>query len=204
MKKLFALLFSLCTLLICTALTGAAELSAESECPFKVIAGTWYPNLAAAEAAMAGGEAMPKETTGGTGEAMDSHITVEPSTFGNGRGPAMISVIDTVFGYDLSSFRYVSHTELCTEDPISSENLGLRHLLIDIYIAAKEGDFIPLGFLCEDTIAYTVVEQPDGTLALTKYLLEVCPVGDTFSLGYQVLDTQIRSADRAVIDSLYS
>ena len=156
---------------------------------------------------------LPKDTYGTATPAV--HATkesgIEESTFGIGKGTAMAAVIDTVFGYDLREYAYVSYVELWTDEAIPEEHAWLQCILRDIFIEIEEGQFMPMGFLYKDDTAYTVVEQPDGTLSLTQYSLlpetnAVTAQGNESSSDipeYQVVDTQVKRADRALIDSMY-
>lgn len=138
-------------------------------------------------------------------------VITEGTTFGIGKKAAMTSVIDNTFGYNLSDFNYVSYAELWTDEAIPEEHEWLQCILRDIFVEIEEGQFMPMGFLYKDDTAYTVVEQPDGTLSLTQYSLlpetnAVTAQGNESSSNipeYQVVDTQAKRTDRALIDSMY-
>ena len=86
----------------------------------------------------------------------------------------MIQVIRSVFGYDLTGWKYLSAGELeKREFPLSSEEAALLRIYADYFIAAKEGDHLPLGFLYQGDTAFSAVEQPDGSLCLLEYSLHL-------------------------------
>lgn len=138
------------------------------------------------------------------------NIKDEPFVLGEGLGDNMISVINQVFSRDLSEYQYICFDDLWVES-VSSALEPMQDILIDLYINAEVGERLPLGFLYQGTSAYTVVEQPDGSLTLTHFSL-IPPVSlktSTSEIGkpdtalYTVQKTENRIASASIVASLY-
>lgn len=121
---------------------------------------------------------------------------------GLGKGDAMIAVIDTVFGYDLSGYQYISAAELWTNEPLPSDQQPMQDIWTDWYMSAKEGERMPLGYLYQGDTAYTAVKQPGNGLKLIKYETDPNPAPE--DLRYCVVETKTVTASRDVLDTLYS
>lgn len=148
-------------------------------------------------------------------------ISVEPASndiatgFGSGKGDAMVTLIREVYGYDLSDYTYVP---ACTLDTDLVQGAGavmkaLADINFDVETALQDGDHTPFGYLYQGNIAYTVVEQPDGTLNLTQYQLispATVELNSTQELMgkadvplYRLVEVEAASASRSVIDMFY-
>lgn len=87
----------------------------------------------------------------------------------------------------------------------------MRAIAIDRYVEVEQGQRLPLGFLYQGATAYTVVEQPNGSLELIKYeLLETVQtqedencVAEQDAAQYKVLETENKTAPQSVVDALY-
>ena len=131
---------------------------------------------------------------------------------GDGLGNNMVSVIQQVFSYDLSKFQYVCFEDVWTGN-ISDKQEPLLDILVDRFDAVKPGERLPLGFLYQDNLAFTVVEQPDGSLELTRYSLTSPSaivknslddgIGHQDSPLYSILETENHVASKDVVASLY-
>lgn len=148
-------------------------------------------------------------------------ISVEPAStdpatgFGSGKGDAMIALIYEVYGYDLSDYTYVPACTLDT-DLVQDADAAVKALAdinFDVETALQDGDHTPFGYLYQGNVAYTVVEQPDGSLRLTQYQLTP-PVtaqknsakeliGEPDIPLYHVTEVENAAAERNVIDTLY-
>lgn len=131
-------------------------------------------------------------------------------TLGVEKGQNMISVIRNVFGYDLSSYHYVSFAELWGNDPLPSETRAIKRILTDLCMEIEAGERAPLGFLYQGNDVYTVVEQPDGSLELAQYKVQLVPATQSINGAeleafpdYQIVDTEIRTATQDIVQSLY-
>ena len=106
---------------------------------------------------------------------------------------------------------------MCFEDVwtgnISDKQEPLLDILVDRFDAVKPGERLPLGFLYQDNLAFTVVEQPDGSLELTRYSLTSPSaivknslddgIGHQDSPLYSILETENHVASKDVVASLY-
>lgn len=145
-----------------------------------------------------------------TNSNLDGFKKEEPFVLGEGLGDNMSSVINQVFSRDLSEYQYVCFDDLWVES-VSSELEPLQDILIDLYIDAEVGERLPLGFLYQGTSAYTVVEQPDGSLTLSHFSLTppVSLKNSTSGIGkpdaalYTVQETENRTASASIVASLY-
>ncbi|MBR5792199.1 MAG: hypothetical protein IKY34_03725 [Ruminiclostridium sp.] len=148
-------------------------------------------------------------------------VSVEPAStdpatgFGSGKGDAMIALIYEVYGYDLSEYTYVPACTLDT-DLVQDADAAVKALAdvnFDVQTALRDGDHTPFGYLYQGNVAYTVVEQPDGSLTLTQYQLTPPITAQKNStrelIGkpdiplYQVTEVENAAAERNVIDTLY-
>lgn len=138
----------------------------------------------------------------------------ESNGLGVGKGDKMAAVIQTMFGYDLSDYQYISFREMWDAESLPSDQEKIKEILMDRhYIGIKVGEFIPMGFLYKDNLAYTVVEQPDGSVVLSEYKLldeNDAPMAtvqseehETGTPTYQLVDEEQKPVDRTVMDSLY-
>lgn len=154
----------------------------------------------------------------------NSAVTAESQTvsgkessnwIGYGKGNAMRSVIQAVFDKDLSEYTYISHGELWDmgRGEVPLELKALFSLAADLFVSAQEGEKIPLGYLYQGNTAYTVVEQPDGSLKLTEYALSTPTatqtaaaenlIGELDATLYREVKNQAAVPSRTVIDTLY-
>lgn len=138
-------------------------------------------------------------------ETSNSNITL-----GVEKGQNMISVIRNVFGYDLSSYHYVSFAELWGNDPLPSETRAIQRILTDLCMEIEAGERAPLGFLYQGNDVYTVVEQPDGSLELAQYKVQLVPATQSINGAeleafpdYQIVDTETRTTTQDIVQSLY-
>ena len=133
--------------------------------------------------------------------------TTEPDVpLGYGKGDLLAAVAQDAFDRDLSGYQYISDGELCDlgsygTDALFGRDLAMVWLLGDIYIGTHEGEKCPLGYFYQDDTVCTVVERPDGDVALTEYLLFPDAEQEPF---YQVVSEQIGTADRALLDAVYA
>ena len=155
-------------------------------------------------AAAVGGE--PAET-GKKGSAVSyaeqDGIQAGGVTLGLDKGQAMAALIETVFGYDLRSYAYVSFAELWNGEPSTEALRAIRGILTDTCAGMEAGERMPVG-----QAVYTVVEQPDGSLKLTNYELQPAysagGLGETIIPDYQVVSTEQRPAEPHEVALLYS
>ena len=158
-------------------------------------------------AAAVGGE--PAET-GKKGSAVSyaeqDGIQAGGVTLGLDKGQAMAALIETVFGYDLRSYAYVSFAELWNGEPSTEALRAIRGILTDTCAGMEAGERMPVGYLYQGQAVYTVVEQPDGSLKLTNYELQ--PAYSAGGLGkpsFQTIRWSARSSARqSPMRSLYS
>ena len=135
--------------------------------------------------------------------------------FGSGKGDAMIALIYEVYGYDLSDYTYVPACTLDT-DLVQDADAAVKAIAdinFDVETALQDGDHTPFGYLYQGNVAYTVVEQPDGSLKLTQYRLlspsKVRVNSDQELIGkldvplYQITEVEKVTAERSVIDAFY-
>lgn len=132
---------------------------------------------------------------------------------GFGKGDKMAAVIQTMFGYDLSDYQYISFSEMWDAESLPSDQEKIKEILMDCYTGIGAGEFIPMGFLYKDNLAYTVVEQPDGSVILSEYeLLDENDTSmatvqseehETGTPTYQLVNEEQKPVDRTVMDSLY-
>ena len=132
----------------------------------------------------------------------NEETSVGPITLGLGKGENMVSVIDQVFGKDLSGYGYVSFAELWRNDDaaIPQELFPFRKLLTDLFVETDAGEGLPLGFLYQGTEAYTVIRQADNTLRLTSY--EILST-EAAQPDYRTATTEVRPAAQSVVRALY-
>ena len=74
------------------------------------------------------------------------------------------ALIETVFGYDLRSYAYVSFAELWNGEPSTEALRAIRGILTDTCAGMEAGERMPVGYLYQGQAVYTIVEQPDGSL----------------------------------------
>lgn len=129
-------------------------------------------------------------------------------TLGLDKGQAMAALIETVFGYDLRSYAYVSFAELWNGEPSTEALRAIRGILTDTCAGMEAGERMPVGYLYQGQAVYTVVEQPDGSLKLTNYELQPAysagGLGETIIPDYQVVSTEQRPAEPHEVALLYS
>lgn len=101
--------------------------------------------------------------------AHTQYTTDHKILIGSGKGSTTKQVIHDIFGYDLTSYYYVSFGELWEEHALDDTLDPLQSIAADIFVACEEGNRLPLGFLCQGNTVFTIVEQADGTALLTKY-----------------------------------
>ena len=92
---------------------------------------------------------------------------------------------------------------------MDDQQIALKDLLIDEFVAVQAGDYLPLGYLYQGTEAYTIVEQPDGSLTLTQYALT--PVEEWKQLDnpadvplYREVSSENQIVPASVAKSLYA
>lgn len=136
----------------------------------------------------------------------------ESMGLGNEKANAIATVANTVFDYDFSNYNYASFYDLWTDETLPDNMATMRDILIDVFNAGKEGTHLPFGFFYNDEFAYTVVEQEDGSLALTEYSLypstaaTVSTQSEDTSFdtpSYEVIDVEVADADHSVINIMY-
>ena len=131
-------------------------------------------------------------------------------TLGENKGNNMTSVIKSTFDLDLTGYQFVSFGDLW-DNAAETTYPALRAIAIDRYVEVEQGQRLPLGFLYQGATAYTVVEQPNGSLELIKYeLLETVQtqedencVAEQEAAQYKVLETENKTAPQSVVDALY-
>lgn len=148
-------------------------------------------------------------------ESQNASVKASNDWLGEGKGDVMRDVIQTVFGKDLRAYMYISEGELWDigSGEVPPEWKALIDLARDIFVDAQEGEKLPLGYLYRGNTAYTVVEQPDGSLQLTEYQLhspataqaaaDADLIGELDETLYNVVKVENGTASRAVIDMLY-
>ena len=195
-KKILCAVFVLCSLsLLGTAVAAAADRPVHTAGPIEPL-GSMYDHNTAEEAS-----AKPLGSGPSSGNA-NEETSVGPITLGLGKGENMVSVIDQVFGKDLSGYDYVSFAELWRNDDaaIPQELFPFRKLLTDLFVETDAGEGLPLGFLYRGTEAYTVIRQADNTLRLTSY--EILSTEAT-QPDYRTATTEVRPAAQSVVRALY-
>ncbi len=135
-------------------------------------------------------------------------LTAPPETtapdvpMGYGKADLLAAVAQDAFDRDLIGYQYISCGELCDLGPeLTGWARAANWLLGDINIATQKGEKLPLGYFYQDDTVCTVVERPDGDVALTEYLLFPDAEQEPF---YQVVSEQIGTADRALLDAVYA
>ena len=125
-----------------------------------------------------------------------------PVVFGKDKGDNFINLAARVFGKDLRGYQYVCFDDLWTPS-ISDDLQALQDLLMDTQMALTVGERSPQG-----TEAYTIVEQPDGSLTLTQYALT--PVEEWKQLDnpadvplYREVSSENQMVPASVAKSLY-
>ena len=113
-----------------------------------------------------------------------------------------------VFGKDLRGYQYVCFDDLWTPS-VSDDLQALQDLLMDTQMALTVGERSPQGYLYQGTEAYTIVEQPDGSLTLTQYALT--PVEEWKQLDnpadvplYREVSSENQIVPASVAKSLYA
>ena len=190
-KKILCAVFVLCSLsLLGTAVAAAADRPVHTAGPIEPL-GSMYDS----------DPAEPLGSGPSSGNA-NEETSVGPITLGLGKGENMVSVIDQVFGKDLSGYGYVSFAELWANEALPSPLQPIFNILIDMYTDLEVGDRAPLGFLYQRNDVYTVVEQPNGDLQLSVY--EFLPAnGPDVPPDHHLVETVRRPATRQVVQSLY-
>ena len=127
-----------------------------------------------------------------------------PVIFGKDKGDNFINLAARVFGKDLRGYQYVCFDDLWTPDL-----QALQDLLMDTQMALTVGERSPQGYLYQGTEAYTIVEQPDGSLTLTQYALT--PVEEWKQLDnpadvplYREVSSENQIVPASVAKSLYA
>lgn len=190
-KKILCAVFVLCSLsLLGTAVAAAADRPVHTAGPIEPL-GSMYDH----------DTAEPLGSGPSSGNA-NEETSVGPIPLGLGKGENMVSVIDQVFGKDLSGYDYVSFAELWRNDDaaIPQELFPFRKLLTDLFVETDAGEGLPLGFLYRGTEAYTVIRQADNTLRLTSY--EILSTEAT-QPDYRTATTEVRPAAQSVVRALY-
>lgn len=190
-KKILCAVFVLCSLsLLGTAVAAAADRPVHTAGPIEPL-GSMYDH----------DTAEPLGSGPSSGNA-NEETSVGPITLGLGKGENMVSVIDQVFGKDLSGYDYVSFAELWRNDDaaIPQELFPFRKLLTDLFVETDAGEGLPLRFLYRGTEAYTVIRQADNTLRLTSY--EILSTEAT-QPDYRTATTEVRPAAQSVVRALY-
>lgn len=190
-KKILCAVFVLCSLsLLGTAVAAAADRPVHTAGPIEPL-GSMYDH----------DTAEPLGSGPSSGNA-NEETSVGPITLGLGKGENTVSVIDQVFGKDLSGYDYVSFAELWRNDDaaIPQELFPFRKLLTDLFVETDAGEGLPLGFLYRGTEAYTVIRQADNTLRLTSY--EILSTEAT-QPDYRTATTEVRPAAQSVVRALY-
>ncbi len=190
-KKILCAVFVLCSLfLLGTAVAAAADRPVHTAGPIEPL-GSMYDS----------DPAEPLGSGPSSGNA-NEETSVGPITLGLGKGENMVSVIDQVFGKDLSGYGYVSFAELWRNDDaaIPQELFPFRKLLTDLFVETDAGEGLPLGFLYQGTEAYTVIRQADNTLRLTSY--EILST-EAAQPDYRTATTEVRPAAQSVVRALY-
>lgn len=131
-------------------------------------------------------------------------------TLGENKRNNMISVMQSAFGIDLTEYQFVSFGDLW-DNAAETTYPALRAIAIDRYVEVEQGQRLPLGFLYQGTTAYTVVEQPNGSLEMIKYeLLRTDQVqagedrvAEQDDMQYKVLETENKMAPQSVVETLY-
>ncbi len=131
----------------------------------------------------------------------------DPFVLGKDKGDNLISLAARVFGKDLRGYQYICFDNLWTPS-VPDNLLALRDLLIDTQTSLTIGERSPLGYLYQGTEAYTIVEQPDGSLTLTQYALT--PVEEWKQLDnladiplYREVSSENQMVPTSVAKSLY-
>ena len=190
-KKILCTVFVLCSLsLLGTAVAAAADRPVHTAGPIEPL-GSMYDS----------DPAEPLGSGPSSGNA-NEETSVGPIPLGLGKGENMVSVIDQVFGKDLSGYGYVSFAELWRNDDaaIPQELFPFRKLLTDLFVETDAGEGLPLGFLYQGTEAYTVIRQADNTLRLTSY--EILST-EAAQPDYRTATTEVRPAAQSVVRALY-
>ena len=147
----------------------------------------------------------------GSGEAQTGETAAEAKlTLGENKGNNMTSVIKNAFDLDLTGYQFVSFGDLW-DNAAETTYPALRAIAIDRYVEVEQGQRLPLGFLYQGTTAYTVVEQPNGSLEMIKYELLGTDqvqagedrVAEQDDMQYKVLETENKMAPQSVVETLY-
>lgn len=139
-------------------------------------------------------------------ESQNASVRESNDWMGEEKGDVMRDLIQTVFDKDLHGYAYISEGELWDigSGEVPLEWNALIDLARDIFVDAQEGEKLPLGYLYRGNTAYTVVEQPDGSLQLTEYQLHSPATAEELDETlYHVVTVENGTASRAVIDVLY-
>ena len=136
---------------------------------------------------------------------------------GAGKMYPLKRIVQDAFGLDVGSFDYISEGELL--DMSDTNTLPEKYYPIlairnDIYIAAREGDHLPLGYLWKGNEIFTVAEQSDGSVNLFQYHTipgsQVKP-SDDLHIGCAYDDSPVyyteriesRNVDQILLNELY-
>ncbi len=187
--------------------------------PFKIINGTYSFDATAGEAAAVDVKALSIETADDV-RGRKSFDLLEHNAYvpmGAGKMEPLKRVVQDVFGLDVDTFDYISEGELL--DMSDTNTLPEKYYPIlairnDIYIAAREGDHLPLGYLWKGNEIVTVAEQSDGSVNLFQYHTipgsQVKP-SDDLHIGcayddspvYYIERIESKSVDQTLLNDLY-
>ena len=155
-----------------------------------------------------GGQASYVHTTPPGDSAYAEAAQEETPVFGKDKGDNFINLAAQVFGKDLRVYQYVCFDDLWTPS-VSDDLQALQDLLMDTQMALTVGERSPQGYLYQGTEAYTIVEQPDGSLTLTQYALT--PVEEWKQLDnpadvplYREVSSENQIVPASVAKSLYA
>ena len=187
--------------------------------PFKIINGTYSFDATAGEAAAVDVKALSIETAddvlGKKNIDLLKHDAYVP--MGAGKIEPLKRIVRDSFGLDVDSFDYISEGELL--DMSDTNTLPEKYYPIlairnDIYIAAREGDHLPLGYLWKGNEIFTVAEQSDGSVNLFQYHTipssQVKPSDDVHigcayddSPVYYIERIESKNVDQTLLNGLY-
>ena len=187
--------------------------------PFKIINGTYSFDATADETAALDVKALSIETANDV-RGRKSFDLLEHNAYvpmGAGKMEPLKRVVQDVFGLDVDTFDYISEGELL--DMSDTNTLPEKYYPIlairnDIYIAAREGDHLPLGYLWKGNEIVTVAEQSDGSVTLLQYNTipgsQVKPSDDVHigcayddSPVYYTERIESKSVDQTLLNDLY-
>ena len=187
--------------------------------PFKIINGTYSFDATAGEAAALDVKALSIETANDV-RGRKSFDLLEHNAYvpmGAGKMYPLKRIVQEAFGLDVDTFDYISEGELL--DMSDTNTLPEKYYPIlairnDIYIAAREGDHLPLGYLWKGNEIFTVAEQSDGSVNLFQYHTipgsQVKPSDDVHigcayddSPVYYTERIESKSVDQTLLNDLY-